>query len=157
MKTHGLSQTKGKRTRLYRIWNQMRQRCLNKNDSAYDRYGGRGITICSSWSDYYFFHTWAVHNGYKNNLEIDRIDNNGEYSPSNCHWVKPLLQARNKRNNHTLTLHGKTACLAEWSDLTGIKYSTLRSRIRLGWSTFNALTMPVRAMERKKLCQQRLN
>lgn len=111
-KTHGLS---GKNKRLYKIWKEMRYRCNNPNNKSYPRYGGRGITVCKEWDNSFVpFYEWSVANGYKediaesgrNRLSIDRIDNNGNYSPDNCRWVDDFTQALNKRDN--LTAEEKT-------------------------------------------------
>jgi hypothetical protein len=85
---HGGNRRIDKKERLYQIWATMKSRCLNKNNSCYRRYGGRGIIVCDSWSsDYSTFREWAIGNGYKNNLTIDRIDNDSGYCPSNCQWI----------------------------------------------------------------------
>ena len=84
--------------RLYNIWKNMRQRCSNPNASGYKNYGGRGISICSDWDNFYVFQDWALSNGYEDNLEIDRIDSNSDYSPVNCRWVTKSFNSamRNK-------------------------------------------------------------
>ena len=88
---HGMT-----KTRLYRAWSAMKQRCMNSNTEKYDRYGGRGIKICGEWvEDFVAFKNWALSNGYKDSLEIDRIDNDGDYEPNNCRWVSRAIQARN--------------------------------------------------------------
>lgn len=87
------------KTRLYHSWLDMRQRCCNKRNSAYQRYGGRGIFVCNEWDDYLVFKKWALSNGYKNNLTIERIDNDGNYTPSNCKWITLKEQQKNKTYN----------------------------------------------------------
>ena len=120
----------GKGTRLYDIWCGMKSRCYNKNDSHYCRWGGRGIIICSEWLlDFSNFRNWAYKNGYAENLTIDRINNDGNYEPSNCRWITLAEQNNNQRTNRMITYKGKTQNMKQWSKELNINYGTLKSRL----------------------------
>ena len=133
------------KTRIFKIWFKMIQRCNNPNLKKYELWGGRGIKVCKEWEeDFLNFYNWAISNGYKDNLSIDRIDNNGNYEPLNCRWATAKEQARNTRTNVNLIYNGETHCISEWAEITGIKVGTIRYRIRVAkWSVEEALTIPV--------------
>jgi hypothetical protein len=84
-------------SRLYNIWVGMRKRCYTSTSRAYKYYGGRGICICEDWTRFIVFMNWAINNGYRDNLTIDRIDVNGNYTPNNCRWITIQEQQKNKR------------------------------------------------------------
>lgn len=124
-------------TRLYAIWDSMRQRCNNPKNQAYRNYGGRGIQICKDWNNFNKFKNWAYDNGYsdtakRGEITLDRINVNENYSPENCRWINMKRQANNKRNTVYLTYKDKTLSLSEWSDITKIKYCTLWRRYKQG-------------------------
>ena len=125
----------------------MKQRCIDENHSSYPKYGGRGIQICQEWRESYeSFWSWSNLNGYADGLQIDRIDNNGHYEPSNCRWVTRLVNANNKRNNVFLTAFGETKTIAEWSrdDRSVVNSKLVLSRILgLKWPVEDALLTPV--------------
>ena len=131
-------------TRLYRIWRHMRERCELESHMRYDKYGGRGISVCDEWQDYSTFAKWAREHRYRDDLSIDRIDNNGGYSPENCRWSTIKEQNNNKSNCRYITLDGETHTIAEWSDITGIRHSTICQRLAMGWDPKDILTRPLR-------------
>lgn len=137
-------------SRLHHVWSGMKQRCLCPTDSAYARYGGRGITVCKSWAgSYVTFAKWARKNGYRDDLTLDRIDVNDGYRPGNCRFVPLARQATNRRDNHLITYDGKTMCLSDWARETGISSGTIHDRmVRYGWNAKYALTVPVGAIGR---------
>ena len=85
-------------TRLHATWASMKQRCLDKNAGNYCRYGGRGIKVCDEWKMFVNFREWALKNGYTDDLTIDRINNNGNYNPSNCQFITSLENSRKRRD-----------------------------------------------------------
>jgi hypothetical protein len=132
------------KSRLYKVWADMKQRCQNKNDTGYKRWGGRGIGVCKEWTDpntgFENFRNWALSNGYKEELTIDRIDNNGNYEPRNCRWATDKEQGNNKRNNHLIEFDGKTQTLQQWADELGVPRDRLAMRLRRGWTIERSLT-----------------
>ncbi len=133
----------------YSIWQGMISRCSHPSNPIYKHYGARGITVCSRWLNYENF---IKDMGVKpENRSLDRIDNNGDYSPENCRWADSKQQARNKRNNHLITYNGETRCCAEWSEIYGVPASKIRARINKGWDLESALKTPAIIKKRESL------
>lgn len=130
-------------TRLYSIWHGMKQRCLNPEIDTYKHYGGRGIKICKDWMGFEKFRSWALSNGYEDDLTIERIDNNGNYEPSNCSWISQSEQMNNTRNTKLITYEGKTQNIMGWSKELGLNYRKIQRRIASGWSPDRAFTEPL--------------
>lgn len=139
MITHGYSST-----RIYKIYIGIKKRCYNKNYSQFYLYGGRGITICDEWKDsFIYFYNWAINNGYKDSLTIDRIDNNGNYEPKNCRWITQKQQNRNTRHNRLITYNNETHCISEWAEIKNLTYSSLQHRLNRNWTIEKALNTPM--------------
>lgn len=122
---HGLTGTP-----LYTTWCGMNNRCRNENAANYERYGGRGISVCDEWkNDFITFHDWALSHGYEEGLSLDRINNDGNYEPSNCRWATREEQQNNRRNSHYFTYNNETHTIAEWGRILNIKDNLLNYRI----------------------------
>ena len=133
------------RHELYSVWSSMKQRCYDANCPNYENYGGRGIKVCERWEESFYNFYDDMGERPSNKHQLDRIDNDGDYTPENCRWVVQKLQANNKRNNRLLTVDGITKTLANWSDELGINRTTIQQRLdACGWSEEKALTVSVR-------------
>lgn len=134
---HGMSHS-----RLYRIYHNMVSRCYRKSVNGFENYGGRGIKVCEEWlgeDGFVNFMNWALSNGYKHDLTIDRNDSNGNYEPSNCRWATHKEQANNTRKTTFLECNGEEHSISEWSEITGINANTIRSRLKRGSTVLEAL------------------
>lgn len=130
---------------LYGTWKQMINRCENPKYNKYQRYGGRGIKVCDEWHDFDNFVNWSDSiGGRPNGCTLDRINNDGNYEPSNCRWATRFQQATNKSSNVILEYNGESKTLVEWSLSTGISWSVLWNRLKRGWSVEKMLTTPVK-------------
>lgn len=128
--THGQSQTK-----LYKIWQAMKRRCDSPKCDHYPLYGGRGIHYMPEWKNFKSFYHWAISNGYKDGLSIDRIDVNGNYCPENCRWIPIKQQAYNKTTSKFITFNGKTLTISEWCKILNLPYELIYQRVvKLGWN-----------------------
>lgn len=124
--THGSS-----KTRLYKTWKGIRERCYSLGHTSYKDYGRRGVRVCKEWHKFETFKKWATQNGYRNNLTIDRKNPFGNYEPGNCRWITRSKQGRTKRNSIYVIYKGKRLHLKEWSDKLGVKYHTLYQRYEI--------------------------
>lgn len=126
----------------YAAWKSMRSRCMNLNNKAYPRYGGRGITVCEQWSEYPVFlkdigrKPSALHS-------LDRIDNNKGYSPANCRWATTQQQSRNRRSNKVVEYMGRRQSVADWCDELAMPKNAVYLRLNLGFTIEEAFTRPV--------------
>lgn len=128
--THGKCSTK-----LYHIWYGIKQRCYYENSVSYKYYGARGIKVCQEWLDNFdTFYQWSIANGYHSGLQIDRIDVNGNYEPTNCRWISRFTNANNKGNNVLFDYNDTTKSAKEWARYFGVNYKTVMTRLRRGWS-----------------------
>lgn len=132
-------------SRLYNVWACMKQRCYNPNHTAYNRYGGRGITVCDEWLEYVNFKKWAISKGYdetakRGNCTLDRIDNDKGYSPNNCRWVDMKSQSSNRhipdktgRPPKQISINGEERTYKEWAERLGISLGALKYRVKKGY------------------------
>ena len=131
---HGYSHTK-----LYYVWYGMLNRCENKKHKSYYDYGAKGIEVCEEWHKPEEFIKWALENGYKEGLEIDRIDTKGNYCPENCRWIPRLANANNKSNNKLIKHNGEEKTLAEWARYYNVNYKNLSRNLKKGYSLEEAV------------------
>ena len=118
----------------------MKRRCENPGAHAYERYGGRGISVASEFKTFQGF--FAYLGSCPPGFTLDRIDNDGNYEPGNVRWTDRKTQGRNKRNNHVIALRGKRQPLSAWAEELGITWLSLLSRLETGWPVEEALTLP---------------
>ena len=131
------------KTPTYHTWCSMKTRCTNKNNPKWDNYGGRGITLVERWNSYDNF-LKDMGPSYKPGMTLDRIDNDGNYSPENCRWATLVEQGNNKRNNLVLEYGGLKLTLPQWGRVKGIKSSTIRQRYYgYKWSVEKCIETPV--------------
>lgn len=142
-KTHGMTAGKYNAAHypaVYGVWKNMKQRCLNKNNPAYARYGGKGVRICMRWMK---FENFLVDMGHPpKGKTIDRIDSKKGYYPGNCRWATYAQQAVNSSRAKFVRIDGIERCISEWCRYTGITYGVYKARVRAGWSHKKALTTP---------------
>ena len=128
----------------------MKNRCYLKSHHAYSCYGARGITVCAEWKDdFEAFYDWAISNGYSEELTIDRIDNNGSYSPENCKWSTREEQVNNRRSCVLITYNGETKNLMQWCKLLNLPYKLIHQRMHLKNISFEeAISIPIKSKKK---------
>lgn len=133
--THGKSNSA-----TFKCWQSMKRRCFDMGHKSYPRYGGRGITICERWMK---FENFLADMGIRpKNLSLDRIDNNGNYTPENCKWSSAKEQARNRSSTRMISCGGEVKTLTEWAESIGFSKESLHRRLSAGWSIEKALATP---------------
>lgn len=142
-KKHGMHGTK-----IYYSWYGMKRRCVDKNNKAYYRYGGRGIEVCEKWHTFEGFYE-DMSATHKDGLQLDRIDVNKGYYKENCRWSNSIEQANNKENNRVLTYEDKPYTMSELSKKFNINYGTLKSRLNKGLSVQDAVSEPIQNKRRR--------
>lgn len=131
----------GKLSQTWNSWMSMKARCNNPNRKNYKRYGGRGIQVCERWNS---FDNFLADMGERPAaLSLDRIDNDGHYSPDNCRWASRREQNNNRCDNLLLSYRGRTQTCKQWADELGMQEATMRWRVYRGWSIERAMTQPV--------------
>ena len=132
------------KTRLYNIWKLMKQRCYNCKYTQFKDYGGRGIIVCEEWNESFLsFYSWAMENGYEDNLSIDRIDGNKNYEPNNCRWTTKTMQQNNTRRNKYIEYNGEKHSVSQWAKILGVSRGCLQKRINKGWSFKKITSIPL--------------
>jgi hypothetical protein len=125
---------------LYTVWTGMKKRCSDDKSDSYKRYGGRGISVCAEWlASSLSFCEWAMANGWASGLQLDRRDNDGNYTPENCRFVSRKVNGRNKGNTRRVS---DGAALCDVAEAKGLAFSTVYWRLRNGWSEAEALSVP---------------
>lgn len=136
--THGKTDS-----RVYRIWSNMKTRCVNENSISYPNYGGRGIGFDDRWNDFQNFLD-DMGEPESDDLQLDRIDNDGDYCKENCRWADSKTQANNRRTNRRIKIGSETKTMAEWAEDRNIRFGTISERFRRGWSDYDSIMKPVR-------------
>lgn len=136
--------------RVYRTWVEIKTRCFDKNSTGYERYGGRGITMCDRWKNSFEAFLSDMGEPPGKEYSIDRINNNGNYEPGNCRWATPSQQSRNRRSCVMVEYNGEKMCVTDLAEKIGMSAPLLRSRIKRGWDLESAINTPPDTRNNKK-------
>lgn len=143
--THGEN-----RSKLHYMWLNMKKRCSPNFPQRKDYYD-RGISVCNEWhNNFWEFRNWAIENGYKEGLTIDRINNDKGYFPENCRFVDRYIQNNNTRRNHFVSINGVRKTVSQWAKIYGIAPDVVYCRMRRGWNEVDAITVPKWTFNRGK-------
>ena len=143
--------------RIYKIWHGMMSRCYNTKNTQYCYYGERGITVCKSWHNVTNFIHWALKNGYKDGLSIERKNVNGNYKPSNCCWIPRSEQAYNRRTTRNITINGITKPASLWAKEVGITREAFQKRLNSGWSGNDLMNPIAEQKSHKKITRKSID
>jgi len=141
-KTHGLSKHP-----IYQNWWNMMERCYNKLNKSYSRYGGVGVIVCDEWrNSFKSFYEWCINNGWEYGLQLDKdiIGNGKVYSPDKCCFVTPKQNSNKRKSSRFLEYNEVSMTIAEWSNKTGIKQATISARLKMNWGVEKALSLPLK-------------
>jgi hypothetical protein len=141
--THGMARVGDRRSPEYKVWASMKNRCADPKSQRWASYGGRGIRVCDRWL--HSFENFYADMGARPSArhQIDRKDNDGPYSPDNCHWVTPLANANNKARSRLIEFGGRSMSMSQWAREVGLDSHALAYRLdRAGWSVEKSLTTP---------------
>lgn len=141
-------------TKVFSVWNGMRDRCSNVKNESYPHYGERGITVCAEWTnsfEAFYEHVSKLPHCGEEGYSIDRINNDGNYEPGNVQWATLVEQRRNQRNNRFITIDGVTRTAVEWAEIVGIASCTIRKRLNSGWSEYDAVFKPIHSQKESAL------
>lgn len=137
--THGMTNTK-----IYNVWYTMRARCKYKSHISFKNYGARGISVVPEWEDFSTFYNWAILNGYKEGLQIDRIDSDLNYSPDNCRFVTALENNNNKNSTNKIEYNGKIHTIKQWAKIWNLHPKCVSKRLKMGWDIDKIAKTPSR-------------
>lgn len=136
------------KSKIKNLYRNMVKRCTDPDDKRWSDYGGRGITVCKLWlNNRYKFYEWCLENGISQDLQLDRKENDGPYSPDNCKFSTRIEQANNSRKNVLLTWNGTKATIATWGKTLGVCPKAIQHRVARGWTTERIFTQPFRTRQ----------
>lgn len=150
MRTHKMS-----RTPMYKRWIGMKSRCYNPKSSSYKRYGGRGIKVCEEWQDFNVFYKDMGDSPFEG-AQLERKDNDGNYSPHNVIWASSIVNNNNTSKNIIITYKGMSLTIGEWAKKLGVSYDTIYGRKYRGWSDSDTISAPIQKHYRNRMAKVKI-